>query len=71
MKKIYGCEGNTPTSTFQGKMHRHPYKKCSENVFAYSCVSEHFEILIFFPTKTYIFLADKGFAPGPLNGHVR
>ena len=26
---------------------------------------------IFFPTKTYIFLADKGFSPPPLSGHVR
>ena len=37
----------------------------SENVFANSCISEYFNNLNFFPTKTYIFLADKGFVPPP------
>ena len=41
-------------------------KKYSENLFAYSCVSEHSEHFEFFPTKTYIFSANKGFAPPPL-----
>ena len=29
--------------------------------FAYSCISEHSRHFFFFPTKTYIFLADKGY----------
>ena len=37
--------------------------KISENVFAYSCVSEHSNYFNFVPTKTNIFLADKGFPP--------
>ena len=36
--------------------------KISGNFFSYSFVSEHFFKNIF-PTKTYIFLADKGFDP--------
>ena len=41
----------------------------SENFFAYSCVSEHLMHFYFFPTKTYIFLADKT-PPPPLRGYV-
>ena len=48
---------------------RHPYKKDSENVSAYSCVSEHSEEFLFFPTKNV--LSGQGFPPPSFNGHVR
>ena len=44
-------------------------KKDADNVFAYSCVSEHSEDFKFFPHKNLhflIFLTDNGFAPPPL-----
>ena len=50
---------------------RHPYKnilKMSLHIPAFQNIPS---IFYFVPKKTYIFLADKGFAPPPLNGHVR
>ena len=40
---------------------RHSYKN-SENFFAYSCISEHSERILFFPHKNLHFLSGQGFA---------
>ena len=46
--------------------------KMSENIFAYSCISEHFNHFKFLPKKNLVtFLADWGFAIPQLGGHIR
>ena len=46
---------------------RHPYKKNQKMSLHILNFAEHSEHFLFFSTKTYIFLADKG---PPFNGHV-
>ena len=73
LNKISGCEGKILGRNLNISRNANfftswnPLQKYSENVFAYSCVSEHSDL--FFPYKTYTFLVDKGFAvatPNPL-----
>ena len=65
-KRVYKWRINSFFQAIIRKCLQTPLQKYSENVFAYSCVSNHAfrEFFFVFPTKTYIFLAVK--APPPL-----
>ena len=71
IKEISGCEGKILSRNFNisrynvNSVSRHPYKKKSGHVFAFSFVSEHSEHFLFFPFKNLHFLSGQG-SPPPL-----